>query len=709
MYVSCWRDELGKERYALMNITKRQRDIVEYLLEQSKEVTAGEIATKINVSTRTVHRELGAVEHWLAAHEVKLEKKSGIGICIDADPAQLVCLRRQLLHTKSDEYSAEERKIVVLCMLLDTQEPIKLLALASDLKVTVTTVSHDLDELQGWIGERGLVLVRRRGYGVEITGRETDKRRAISELALEYLDESDLFSAREELRSVTRVADKLLEMIGRDNLLIVEKALWQPHEKWLENMVESKYMELLIQICVSLVRLRLGYVIDPLLSYLKTDSDENIMLRTAMVERICTELSEALDIEFPEPERSYLRLLFRDAEDHSTRLLPLDDLVLLESVHELIRRVEEETGTPLEEDRVLREGLIAHMAPVFKRLKEGRSIRNPLLQQIRKDYSSLFDSVKKAAAGMTEMKVPDEEIGFLVMHFGASLERLRQLRREVRAIVVCTSGIGSSRLLATRLAKELPQINIVDRASWYEAARIPKEDYDLIISTVELPLEPDRYLKISPLLTQEESDRLRQFIQHITLNHSNDHQQEQAVQPGQNIEWLTGLRKSLEEIVHIVQQFQVYPLENQGMDMAATVEAICMLEAGRGNVTEPSAVAAQLMERERQGSQVISDTSIALVHTRSHYIRKPSLTLYKLAEPLLADTGEQVECVLLMLGPRELPRESLEVLSEISALLLQEDMVTLLEHGSRDHIVNYISSELAEFFHSKLGTGRNLP
>nr|WP_232795334.1 PTS sugar transporter subunit IIA [Paenibacillus sp. ICGEB2008] len=348
------------------------------------------------------------------------------------------------------------------------------------------------------------------------------------------------------------------------------------------------------------------------------------------------------------------------------------------------------------------------MAPVFKRLREGRAIRNPLLQQIRKDYGSLFDSVKKAAADMTEMEVPDEEIGFLVMHFGASLERLRQLQREVRAIVVCTSGIGSSRLLATRLAKELPQIKIVDRASWYEATRIPKEDYDLIISTVELPLEPDRYLKISPLLTQEESDRLRHFIQHITLNQLSDHRQEQAVLPGQGMEWLTGLRKSLEEIVHIVQQFQVYPLENQGVDMSATIEAICMLEAVRGNVTEPSVVAEQLVERERQGSQVISDTSVALIHTRSPYVRQPSLTLYRLAEPLLADVDEQVECVLLMLGPRELPKESLEVLSEISALLLQEDMITLLEHGSRDQIANYISSELAEFFHSKLGTGRNL-
>ncbi|MEE4562663.1 BglG family transcription antiterminator [Paenibacillus polymyxa] len=693
-----------------MNITKRQSDIVEYLLGQPHEVTAGEIAEKINVSTRTVHRELGAVECWLAAHEVKLEKKSGIGIYVDADPNQLASLREQLLQTKSDDYSAEERKIVVLCMLLDTQEPIKLLALASDLKVTVTTVSHDLDELQGWIGDRGLVLVRRRGYGVEITGREIDKRRAISELALEYLDESDLFSDREELRSVTRVTEKLLEMMGRENLLTVENALWQPHDQWLKNMVESKYMELLIQICVSLARLRLGYVVDhrASLPYSKTDSEENIMLRTAMVERICAELSAALAIDFPDQERSYFRLLFRDAEDHSTRLLPLDDLVLLELVHELIRRVETETGTPLAEDRVLREGLIAHMAPVLKRLREGKSIRNPLLQQIRKDYGSLFDSVKKAAADMTEMEVPDEEIGFLVMHFGASLERLRQLQREVRAIVVCTSGIGSSRLLATRLAKELPQIKIVDRASWYEATRIPKEDYDLIISTVELPLEPDRYLKISPLLTQEESDRLRHFIQHITLNQLNDHPQEQAVQPGQGMEWLTGLRKSLEEIVHIVQQFQVYPLENQGMDMSATIEAICMLEAVRGNVTEPSVVAEQLVERERQGSQVISDTSVALIHTRSPYVRQPSLTLYRLAEPLLADVDEQVECVLLMLGPRELPKESLEVLSEISALLLQEDMITLLEHGSRDQIANYISSELAEFFHSKLGTGRNL-
>ena len=70
------------------------------------------------------------------------------------------------------------------------------------------------------------------------------------------------------------------------------------------------------------------------------------------------------------------------------------------------------------------------------------------------------------------------------MHFGASIERLRALKREIRAIIVCTSGIGSSRMLSSRLSKEIPEIRIMDSVSWYEAARMPTDQYDLVLSTV---------------------------------------------------------------------------------------------------------------------------------------------------------------------------------------------------------------------------------
>jgi mannitol operon transcriptional antiterminator len=62
---------------------------------------------------------------------------------------------------------------------------------------------------------------------------------------------------------------------------------------------------------------------------------------------------------------------------------------------------------------------------------------------------------------------------------------------------------------------------------------------------------------------------------------------------------------------------------------------------------------------------------------------------------------EGVSHVLLMLGPKELSKESLEVLSEISALLLQEEMITLLGKGNRDEIIHYLSRELVGFYRSK--------
>ncbi|MMZ70133.1 hypothetical protein D1872_331090 [compost metagenome] len=51
-----------------------------------------------------------------------------------------------------------------------------------------------------------------------------------------------------------------------------------------------------------------------------------------------------------------------------------------------------------------------------------------------------------------------------------------------------------------------------------------------------------------------------------------------------------------------------------------------------------------------------------------------------------------------MLAPQELSKESLEVLSEISALLLNSQLVSLLESGTDAEIRNYLAAELLSFF-----------
>ncbi|WJH28069.1 transcription antiterminator [Paenibacillus sp. CC-CFT742] len=696
-----------------MSITKRQREIVEFLLEHPQEVTAGDIAIAVKVSTRTVHRELQMIEKWLEPFGMKL-KKSGTGVRIDPGSDDLASLREQLELNEYVEFTPEERKLFMLCILLDEAEPVKLLALASDLRVTVSTVSNDLDELEPRIRQAGLKLVRRRGYGVKINGSETAYRAAIAGLALEYLDESDLFG-RQPDQGISKVNQKLLGMIGHRDVLTVENALWQPDIDWLENIPERQYTKLLIQLSVALVRIRKGFTVGRIPSSDKkavypSTGDQSVP--EYMAARLCSVLSDQLGISFAKEEQSYLHKLLIETEQliHSTRLLPVDDLVLLDMVRSLMDQMQGRTGYAFQEDRLLREGLIAHMQPVMERIGGRQSIRNPLLQQIRKDYDSLFVDVKNAVHdAWPDTDVPDEEIGFLVMHFGASIERLRVLKREIRAIIVCTSGIGSSRMLSSRLSKEIPEIRIVDSASWYEAARIPEEDYDLILSTVDLPMEPHQYYKVSPLLTAEESERLRLYIQNTTLQRvqvkygeskSSGKASDRHADPA-------GLDATLIEIVRITGKFQVFPLDNRKMGFYETAFAMCRVLQESGVLKDPEEIARLLEAREKVGSQKIPDTSLALFHTRSDGIYRPSISLFQLSEPLLVTTEDPVGVshILLMVGPRELSRESLEVLSEISALLLQDEMITLLEKGIRDDLIHYLSRELVGFYRSKTEIG----
>jgi mannitol operon transcriptional antiterminator len=698
----------------MSNITRRQREIVEFLLEHPHEVTAGEIAVAVKVSTRTVHRELQMIEQWLEPLGMRLEKKSGTGVRIDPGSDDLAVLRHQLELNEYVEFTPEERKLFMLCILLDESEPVKLLALASDLKVTVSTASNDLDDLEPRIHLAGLKLVRRRGYGVKINGSEWAHRMAISALALEYLDESDLFGRQAE-QGVSKVNSKLLEMIGHEDVLTVENALWQPDIEWLENIPERQYMKLLIQLSVAVVRIRKGFGIGRGSQLDKKDVGNSLQgdkgkVPEYLASRLCGVLSAQLGMDFVGEEQAYFHRLLIEIEQsiHSSRLLPIDDLVLLDMVRSLTDRMQENTHYSFHEDRLLREGLIAHMEPVLERMDGRQLIRNPLLQQIRKDYESLFEDVKKAVReAWPNTDVPDEEIGFLVMHFGASIERLRVLKREIRAVVVCTSGIGSSRMLSSRLSKEIPEIRIVDSVSWYEAARIPKTEYDLVLSTVDLPMDKHQYYKVSPLLTAEESERLRHFIRTTTLQREHSPPPEAESRATGRFNDPVGLEATLIEIVQIIGKFQVFPLDNQGIGFFKTAYAMCSVLHQSGVLNNPEEIARLLEEREEVGSQKIPGTSLALFHTRSDGIHSPSITLFQLTEPLLRTPEDPagVSHVLLMLGPRQLSKESLEVLSEISALLLQEEMIALLEKGNRDDLIHYLSQELAGFYRSKTEIG----
>jgi len=684
-------------------VSNRQRRILEVLLNRQGEVTAGELAEEVQISTRTVHRELLELEPILLDNELSLSKKSGIGIQIVGASESLARFKQRLSQSETVTYSAEERKVLIVCRLLEEMEPIKLFTLASELNAAIPTISRDLDEIEPQLRKSGLELVRKRGYGVEIMGPEKDKRHLIGLMAQEYLDESDLFGSSSEQSSPWPVTRQLLSMVGKGNFFIIEKLLWKLEEGGPTRLSETAYTRLLIRLSVAVTRMQRKYGIEPTR---RIESDERERQEHPKLERFI----ESFDLEWPVEEQEYLQKLLDGVEENaaaaSALLLDKYGLALAETAVELIRSVGSRLDIPFNKDRSLLDGLIRHLGPVLERLREGEAIRNPLLLQIKKDYEHLFTAVREAVNEiLREIRVPDEEIGYLVMHFGAAVERWRLFPRNVRALLVCTSGIGSSKLLAVRIQKEIPQIELVGHYSWYEAARIPQDRYDLIISTVDLQVEPDRYIKLSPLLTREEVEKLRSYIWEITLNKllPPDEMPPDDHDPG-SWERMKVMNAYTSKIVQVLEHFEVYQLDvkDGSSDLRSVLTAILAQVSPTAKLHREDLIVEQLIQRESYGSQVIPDTRLALFHTRSEWVYKPIFSLFRLQAPLLLGAGEaEIRQVLLMLAPLELDRVSLEVLSEVSAMLLLPEMIRQLEEEEGESIKAFISQELEALIKTK--------
>ncbi|WP_219835742.1 BglG family transcription antiterminator [Paenibacillus sp. R14(2021)] len=693
-----------------MIVSNRQRRLLEVLLKKQEEVTAGELAEELQISARTVHREIQELENVLAGSGLQLIRKSGIGITLQGSDADIAGFKERLGTSVSDTFASEERKVLILCQLLEEEEPVKLYALAHAYHAAIPTVTRDLDELEPLLRRLELELIRRRGYGVEIAGKEAAKRSLIALLAQKYLDDSELFGSLPDAVPPNPVIRELHRMTGKSEFLVIEQQLWKLEESWPRRLSEMAYTRLLIRLSVAIARMREKHEIE---ESTMPDMADAVNSGHQKLDRFL----EGFDLAWPAAEKAYIGQLLDDAaaaaEADSASVLDRYGLTVAEAAVGLIRTVGKKLDVPFDKDRSLLDGLVKHLGPALEHIRASETIRNPLLQQIKKDYAPLFAAVRSGVEeALQGISVPDEEIGYLVMHFGASIERWKMFPRSLRALLVCTSGIGSSKLLAVRISKEIPQIELIGHYSWYEAARIPPDRYDFIVSTVDLPMEQDRYVKLSPLLTREELEKLRGYIWKLTTDPISTSPAAADTRKDEEgaLDRLKRVNAYTSEIVGVLDQFDVHVLETgaHGMELRGVLSAAVAIVAPAGCVKQPEAIVQQLIDRENSGTQLIADTHLALFHTRSEWVSKPVLSLFRLTVPLQlgADDTGIVRQFLLMLAPHDLSRPGLEVLSEISAMLLLPEMVRLLEEDGVDAIKAFMSQELEDYMRQN-GNGEN--
>lgn len=707
-----------------MYISARERLILEILLAKNEEMTVRDLADEIDVSVRTIHRDLKGIENILKEYGLSLVKKSGVGIQIIGDKEKVEELKLTLFNLSYNEYTPDERQTILLCTLLESTEPVKLISLANDLNVTIATISNDLTKLEERLRNFNLSLMRKRGYGVEIIGTETAKRRAMSSIIAENLNEVEFLSlVRENIQKKSThqtdsISERLLGLVEKKKLLIVEKTIEEINEELPYSIADSAYIGLVVHLALAIERILQGENINIDQVYLES-------LQAApeykIAEKIVHKLSKVFKVPIPVAEVGYITMHLQGAKLRHDKeyLIEESGLKVAMNAKNLIRFVEDQVNVELTSNVDLFQGLVAHLKPALYRIKQNMGITNPLLQKIQEDYEDLFVIVKEGAEEVfPDLSIPDEEIGYLVMHFGSALLGNKKAE-DLSALIICSSGIGTSKMLATRLKQELPEIKTLKNVSLFELNQVNIDDFHLVISTINLPNFQREYIVVSPILTKEEIKKLRNYIHNRIYNEDinrkaslMDRKLPNSIHAERTIERMESIHQYTATISTVLKGFQVLAATaSQTADQV--LEEACKFLYKQGVIRDVELLIKALLEREKLGGLGIPDTKLVLYHSRSEYVARPSFTILRLTKPLQVKAMDQsemeAETILLLLSPQHLSSQGLEVLSFISTLIIEnEQSIKLFESKNAHDISSYLAAKFVQFFDEKLNELRSV-
>jgi mannitol operon transcriptional antiterminator len=691
-----------------MYISARERKILDILLAHDKGIPVRELAEQLNVSDRTVHRDLKGVERILKDYHLQLIKKSGVGIQVAGDEHNKKELQIYLFHLSHTEYTPEERQTFVLITLLEAVEPVKLLSLANDLNVTVATISHDLDKISEKIERYGLSLIRKRGYGVEIAGSESAKRRMMSELLFNHFGEYEFLSLIKEsiqkrsTETLNTVTEKLLGLVDQKTLLTIEKQIEEIQNELSFTIVDSSFVALVVHLALAVERIIQGESINFDMQYLETIRKTK-EYKTA--EKIARSLENAFRITIPNEEIGYITMHLMGAKLRSRQGYMLEEASFEVGIkaQELIRYVSDELNVDLTNDDPLFQDLVVHLKPAIYRIEHNMGIANPLLSKIVQDYPELFSTLEKGVEKVfSDLTVPREEIGYLVLHFASAL--LRE-RKGIHALVVCSSGLGTAKILATRLKKEIPDIVRIQHTSVFEMRDVDTNQYDLIVSTVPLHNFTGHYFVVSPILQESEIITIKKFLENQKVKAPKESAHQLMEGAAKVVEKLTSVQKVSETIVNILNGFILQELDKDSITEA--LSEACQRLYQRGVISDKEQVLTQLLNREKIGGLGIPETPFALYHTRSAAIILPSFTIFTLTKwqtvTGMHEKQMKVNTILLLLAPESAAQEMLSVLSHISSLIIKdEESVAVFASRNDEKIYSFLSYHLEKFFYEHI-------
>lgn len=688
-----------------MNLTPRLRKVLLILLEKDTTMSVQELAERVGVSKRTVQRELEYLGNELDAYGISFESRTGKGVWLSGDTEQKKKLQQELC--RSDDYDVsdrEDRRKRLLLEILKDKGLKKLFYYADLFQVSEATVSSDLESVEGWLEEHGLKVTRKPGSGTMISGSEENYRKAIRVFIEENIDTRTLREAYDisESEKPEEISYHSISWIFKEDVLKkVTKCISGMNSRKILSLTESSYVGLVLHITIAINRILKNEIIETKEELLqRMEKDEDFLL----AEEIVARLEEEFAISIPEIEKAYICLHIKGAKHQGiewdgAKTVEIERQELLEMMNEMIDAYDKEAAFVLKQDNEFIQGLLAHLQPTLIRLIYDMKIANPVLEEIKSSYPDIFEKSKNVARVLekwVQRPVPEEETGFLAVHFGAAMVRMegkQENLRRVRVGIVCASGIGISRLMLSKLDKMFKDRLWMETYGKNDITPYIISKTDFFISSISMKNVDADILWVNPLLNDEDIDKIGQKLYYYERL---PRKEQEETLFSTELEQINLLAMQIKTIIRYLEVFKV----SNDVTFGELVEAIARKMSPYGD--RQAMIQADIEEREKIASQVFAEFGFALLHTRTKGVMRPSFSvcLTKDGKAFKDPYFKGISVVLVMLLPvDENIRINSDILGYISSSLIEDyDFLLTITGGDKPKIEEELSKQLRKYF-----------
>ena len=435
----------------------RALSIIKILLNSVEPVSSLALSQEIGCSTKTIQNEIKEVNKELKNCEIVSIR--GIGYKIEGNIDDIDIKNSDLYDYDRVEYII--KKIINLSS--TDKDTIKLEDLADSMYVSLSTVKNDLKEVKKILNEYNLKISSKHKQGICIEASEEDI-----------------------IKFIINYSNKV------DNSLSIKDFL---NNNIIENLFSIKKI------------------------LLDTLSYENMILTDNEFKNIVNYISIYLSRNNTN-QSDFIKEYIKKYKSKKEKPISEDEQLLIrKAIKEFCRDLNIATSINLSHDKIFEECLFNHICNLYKRADLGINQYEITAGEIKLKYPFPFELgkiAKKTIEKNLNMEISEDEVENIALHIGGALERIdkRDEKKVYKTIIVCTSGVGTSMLIKSKLENIFKgKLEIIKVIPSYLIDYINVLDIDFVISTVEVNLENVNVIKVSPMLTDKEIKLIEKYIE----------------------------------------------------------------------------------------------------------------------------------------------------------------------------------------------------